>query len=87
VLPEDYTPFTKTHILDIESKNDNDIFKLYNIMHDEYNCAGGIDSCDWINLYSSMKDCQIDTNYDKIHPGKISNQQYYQQVSNFLKSR
>lgn len=83
-LPEDYTPFTKKHILDIESKNDNDILQLYNIMHDDYDRAGGIDPHDWVNLYSSMKSDQTDTNYDNTHPGITSNQHYYQQVLNFL---
>jgi len=85
--PEDYTPFTKKEILDIDSKSDKDIQKLYTIMHDDYDRVGGIDPASWVNLYSSMKQNQTDSNYDNAHPGIISNQHYLQQVKQFLESR
>lgn len=86
-LPEDYTAFTKKEILNIESRDDNDIQKLYTIMHDEYDQVGGIDPANWVNLYSSMGQNKIDVNYDNKHPGIKSNQHYFQQVKQFLQSR
>jgi hypothetical protein len=86
VLPESYTPFTKKQILDIDSKDDNDIFKLYEILHNDYDKAGTIDPADWINLYDSMLKNKLDTNFDNLHPGTQSNQLYFQQVKNFLEN-
>ena len=86
VSPEDYTPFTKKTILEIESRDDDDIFKLYKNIHDDYDQVGGIDPTDWINLYDSMLKNQIDTNYDNDHPGTKSNQLSFELVKKFLES-
>jgi hypothetical protein len=85
--PEDLTPFTKTDILNIESRSDDDINKLYKIMHNDYDTKGGIDPVCWVNLYSSMLANKVDTNYDNQHPGVKSNQLYFQQVKNFLEAQ
>lgn len=87
VMPEQYTPFTKKEILNIAHRNDQDIFKLYKIMHDEYDEIGGINQNLWINLYNSMQQNKIDTNYDNRHPGQQSNQLYFQQVKSFIDSK
>ena len=87
VLPERYTEFTKKEILNIDSRDDEDIFKLYELMHNDYVKAGGVDPTCWINLYDSMKQTMLDTNYDNNHPGKKSNQLYFQQVKNFLETQ
>jgi hypothetical protein len=87
VLPEYYTAFTKKEILNIEHRDDKDIYELYKIMHDQYHQAGGIDPSQWVNLYSSMKSTQLDTNYDNHHPGIKSNQLYFQQVKTFLENQ
>ena len=83
-LPEDFTPFTKKEILNIESRDDSDIFKLYKLIHDEYAQAGGINASKWINLYNSFLNNKTDTNHDRTHPGVNSNQLYFQQVKDFL---
>jgi hypothetical protein len=87
VLPESYTPFTKKEILNIDSRDDNDILKLYEIMHNDYEQAGGIDPTQWVNLYNSMMANRIDRNYDTHHPGIKSNQIYFQQIKNFLEKQ
>jgi len=86
-LPEDLTPFTKTEILNIESRSDNDISKLYKVIHDDYAYQGEINPVDWINLYSPMSKNKVDTNYDNQHPGVKSNQLYFQQIKNFLEAQ
>lgn len=77
VLLEAYTAFTKQEILNIESRNDDDIYALYTLAHTQYREAGGIDPGDWINLYSSFNHNKIDVNFDLVHPGKKSNLLYY----------
>lgn len=86
-VPDDLTPFTKTDILDIKSKADSDIVKLYKKIHDDYDSNGGIDPLCWVNLYSPMTKNKIDTNYDNLHPGTESNRLYFQQVKNFFKAQ
>ena len=87
VSPEEYTTFTKTSILNIINRNDDEIFKLYTKLHNEYDSAGGINESSWINLYSSWINNQIDVNHDDSHPGQQSNFNYYVTVNNFLKSQ
>lgn len=87
VFPEAYTEFTKTNILNVVNRNDEEIFKLYTKLHNEYDLAGGIRQSSWINLYSSWFNNQIDANHDNVHPGQQSNFNYYTIVSNFLKSQ
>jgi hypothetical protein len=87
VLPENYTPFTKNKILEINSRSDEDIFKLYNKLHNDYDNAGGINPTQWINLYSSMFNNKIDVNYDNKHPGIQSNQLYFEQIKKFFETQ
>jgi len=84
--PENYTPFTKKEILDIDHRDDEVIFKLYEKIHNDYDSAGGINTAEWVNLYHSMKNNKLDTNYDNDHPGIKSNQLYFQQIKNFLET-
>lgn len=87
ITPESYTPFTKNEILNIDSRSDEDIFKLYEKIHNDYDYAGGIDPTEWINLYHSMNNDQLDVNLDARHPGTQSNQLYFQQLKNFLETQ
>lgn len=82
--PEQYTSFTKEQILNIDSRSDEDIYKLYFLAHQQYQQAGGILENYWINLYESFLSKKVDVNLDNIHPGKKSNQLYYQSVVNKL---
>ncbi len=79
--PESYTSFTKKEILNIESRDDEEIFALYNKMHNQYNQYGGIQDTHWLNLYQSMRRQKIDTNTDGSHPGKLSNKLYAERFS------
>jgi hypothetical protein len=87
IFSKEYTEFTKTTILNITNRKDDEIFKLYTKLHDEYDSLGGINESSWINLYSSWIDTQIDVNHDGRHPGQQSNFNYYTTVNNFLKSQ
>lgn len=87
VLPEAYTTFTKTDIIDIKNRNDKDILKLYTQAHDDYDRLGGINESSWINLYSSFLDNQTDYSHDNTHPGPASNTAYFQTIKSFLESK
>ena len=87
VKPEQYTEFTKNEILNIKNRDDDEIFKLYKKMHDEYDLAGGIHPASWINLYEPRIDNKVDVNHDGFHPGKKSNSNYFKQVKQFLETQ
>jgi hypothetical protein len=82
--PEDLTSFTKKEILNINTRNDEEIWQLYYLAHQDYQIYGGIDPKQWINLYDPWHKKKIDTNYDKLHPGILSNQMFASQVKEFF---
>lgn len=86
VLPEQYTNFTKHDLLNLSSRSDTEILELYNKMHQDYEQCGGVSQSNWINLYNSFKSLQTDFNHDAIHPGKQSNQTYFNLIKNYLSS-
>lgn len=85
VTPEEYTEFTKREILNIDTRDDKDIHKLYKLAHQHYQEAGGINPLRWINLYNSFYTNRIDTNFDTYHPGVQSNILYYEMTHTKLK--
>jgi len=84
VNPEEYTPFTKTTILNIDSRLDQDIYKLYHLAHQHYRNVGGINEFQWINLYDSFRKQTVDFNFDNIHPGQHSNRIFFKQIESQL---
>jgi hypothetical protein len=86
VTPEEYTAFTKKHIIDIESRSDEDIHKLYHLAHQHYREAGGINQSQWINLYNSFYNLRTDFNFDGSHPGQQSNQTFFNLIKSQLAS-
>jgi hypothetical protein len=84
--PQDLTPFTKTEILNIDSRNDEEIFFLYNKAHQDYEMQGGINPQHWLNLYDSWRRQILDRNFDNLHPGIESNQLFAKQVQTFFQS-
>jgi len=84
VKPEQYTNFTKKEILNIDNRDDQDIFKLYKLAHQHYQDAGGINEEEWINLYSSYNSHKVDFNFDNHHPGIESNKLYAQMITDRL---
>lgn len=77
VLPNQLTPYTQK-ILNVDNRDDEEISKLYDKMHQEYQAQGGIQSLHWLNLYSSMRDTKVDSMKDGRHPGPKSNQLYFE---------
>lgn len=83
VLPDQYTKYTQD-ILNSKTRDDDEVFKLYSKMHDQFASVGGINKSLWLNLYDSMLRTRIDVNDDKMHPGIKSNQQYFELFASIL---
>lgn len=75
VSPSGYTPCTQ-NLLNCKTRADDEVFKIYNRIHSEYQAAGSIQENRWLNLYHSMVSEKVDVNSDKRHPGIQSNQNY-----------
>ena len=86
VMPNQYTKYTQK-LLNIDNRDDSEIFKLYDKMHHGLAQAGGIKPLQWLNLYNSMRSCRIDTNNDQLHPGVQSNNQYARMFEDILIER
>lgn len=73
-MPADLTPVTQ-NLINIESRDDDEIFKIYDKMHTSYKGADGL--CNWLNLYRSYRGgFYLDLGNDNIHPGYISNKKF-----------
>lgn len=83
VLPSEYSEYTKK-ILNTTNRDDQEVFLLYDKMHDMFEQAGGIQSNDWLNLYSPLRQLKIDVNADGSHPGINSNNRYADMLADSL---
>ena len=83
MLPSEYTAYTQK-LLNTESRDNIEVFQLYNTMHDNFINSGNIHESLWLNLYSPMFANQIDVNNDSVHPGINSNRLYFELFSNLL---
>lgn len=82
-MPSDLSDYT-IDLLNVDNRDDEEIFNLYDKMHDQYQQAGGIQEDKWLNLYSSMHEGRIDRAKDKIHAGIISHKNYVEIFTNKL---
>ena len=72
ITPSMLTTFTN-QLLCSDNRSDEDINKLYHLMHQHYNEQGGIRNSHWLNLYTSFYSMTVDFGYDNEHPGLKSN--------------
>lgn len=86
VLPSQYTILTQK-FLNTQTRDDNEVFILYNRIHNDYQKHGGIQDYYWLNLYTSFRKIQIDSNQDGRHPGKQTNQLIFNLLSQSLKEK
>ncbi len=86
VLPNAYTDFTKK-LLNIDNRDDTQIFELYNKLHNDYQHSGSIQQEHWLNLYQSFKSLQTDVNLDELHPGTTSNHNFFHHLKTALESK
>lgn len=82
-LPSAYTLYTQ-QILETATRDDEQVYQLYDRIHSDYAKAGTVQESLWLNLYDSFLYHRSDTNDDHIHPGIKSNQFYFEFVKNSL---
>lgn len=82
MLPSDLSKF-ESDLLSIDTRNDQQIFDLYNKIHRDYEKYGGICEEYWLNLYNSLGLMRVDTvsEYD-YHPGYKSQNVYFDNLHN-----
>ena len=75
-LPSDLDQFTQD-LLNVDTRDDTEIFQLYNMIHNQYNDAGSIKKHLWLNLYDSFFKNKLDnaSSTDR-HPGYLSQDAY-----------
>lgn len=73
ILPSDLCDYTQG-LLNVENRDDDEIFRLYDLMHQQYKDAGGIQEQNWLNLYdNSFKKLKVDVvSETDTHPGYAS---------------
>ena len=70
--PSELSKFEQ-HILAVEHRDDSEIFDLYNMIHNQYQEYGNIQTDNWLNLYQSHESWKVDTIApDDFHPGYLS---------------
>lgn len=79
IKPNNLSDYTNK-LLNSSNRDDSQIEKLYNIMHQQYNEAGGIRSAQWLNLYNNIRSMTKDVGTDNLHPGPKTHLHY----GNFL---
>lgn len=72
-IRSDITPDLLTNysneLLNSDNRDDEEINKLYHMMHQHYAEKGGIKEKYWLNLYQSFFNMRIDFTDDRVHPG------------------
>ena len=75
-FPSDLDSYTND-ILASDKRDDDEVFKLYNMIHEQYQHYGGIREDHWLNLYNSLDSMKIDTvSVEDCHPGYQSQQRF-----------
>lgn len=79
-LPSDLSKF-ESDLLSVDTRDDQEIFDLYNRIHDDYKKHGGIREEYWLNLYNSLRQMQVDTvSTHDCHPGYKSQNVYFNKL-------
>jgi len=86
-LPSDLSDYEQ-ELLNVETRDDEEIFALYNLMHEQYSESGGIQEKYWLNLYNSFGKLKIDdaSEIDK-HPGYASQNIFVDQLWPILEEK
>lgn len=68
-IPSELTKFTQ-EVLSTDYRDDEEIYKLYEFIHNEYDKSGGVYNTNWTNLYAPLRQIQVDAvSEDDEHPG------------------
>jgi len=74
-LPSHTTPYTQ-NLLGIDTRDDEEFFKIYDQIHQEYADTQGVTQCNWLNIDRSFAQQIIDIGNDGMHPGTLSHYQF-----------
>jgi hypothetical protein len=86
-LPSDLSEYEQ-NLLQVDTRDDEEVFQLYKMIHDHYDSYGGIRANYWLNLYQSLRTLQIDTVSDiDNHPGYKSQEVYSQYLVPILEKK
>ena len=86
-LPSDLSDYEQT-LLEVPNRDDDEIFRLYDMIHSQYAKYGGIKIDKWLNLYRSLKSMQIDdAAIDDNHPGIESQKVFVDYLYTILKQK
>jgi hypothetical protein len=86
-LPTELHPYEQ-NLLQAETRNDDEIHALYQMIHNQYREYGGIREPHWLNLYDSLRSMQIDdVSESDLHPGYASQDKYADYLGIILKRK
>ena len=82
--PSELSEYEQT-LLSVETRDDEEIFNLYDKIHEDYKNYGGIQQQHWLNLYNSFQSMQVDhaSSVDR-HPGIKSQNIFSEYLANKL---
>jgi len=84
-VPFDTTPYTQK-ILNLDTRSDDEYFKIYDLIHNDYKNTQALDS-NWLNLDCGYRMCfYLDKGNDDQHPGVLSNQTFAYFITEKLQS-
>ena len=73
-------------ILQIDHRDDAEIFQLYNLIYDQYEKNRGMQEQNWLNLYDSLASRKVDSiRPNDFHPGFASQDMYFSYLKEQLK--
>jgi hypothetical protein len=83
-VPNDLDTYTQK-LLQVDQRDDQEIFDLYQMIHTQYQTYGGIQEQSWLNLYESLDHLKIDTiSKTDLHPGYHSQDRYVERLAPIL---
>jgi len=85
-VPSELDPFTQ-ELLEVALRDDAEIKTLYNMCHEQYHAAGGIQENSWLNLYTPLAQIQIDTLLNDPHPGYLSQDVFAKYLTPILQKK
>jgi len=86
-LPSDLDSYEQD-LLQVDTRDDDEIFSLYQMIHSQYRHYGGINESHWLNLYDSLHLMQIDkVSESDSHPGYLSQDRYAEFLTPVVKQK
>jgi hypothetical protein len=87
VRPSDLD-FYEQDLLQVETREDDEIDAIYRMIHKQYSYYGGINESHWLNLYDSLGSMQVDNvSATDAHPGYISQEKYSEYLGRILREK